>query len=277
MHSEARNDMAKKYFQKISHYCVTAKYPNIPFRARSCGHFMLASNYNAPPLRREFVELFWCLGGEGRLVINNRSYPLRPGEVCFYISGDVHQVSCGGDFFHSRWVTFEGPAAMEIWKGIRIPQTPRQVGRCPEELFVQLEEEILNYSSDGLRLASATAFRILMLAASRTAAMLPIHDYVEQAQRVIDTQYRNPNLNIGGIADRLGINRSQLSRKFHAVYGVTPAKYLINRRIQYGLQKLTNSPHQIKEIAASSGFSDPNYFTKVIKKYMGMNHAPRRS
>lgn len=269
--------MAKKFFQKITHYCVTAKYPDIPFRARSCGHFMLASDYKAPPLRRDFVELFWCLGGEGRFIINNRSYPLRPGEVCFYVCDDVHQVSCGGNFFHSRWVTFEGPAVMDIWRGLQLPQTPRQVGRCPEELFVQLEEEILNYTPDGLRLASATAFRILMLAASHMPAILPSHDYIQQAQRVIDTQYRNPNLNVGGIADRLGVNRSQLSRKFHAVFGVTPAKYLINRRIQYGLQQLANSPHKIKEIATRSGFSDPNYFTKVIKKYTGMNRKRTKS
>ena len=50
---------------------------------------------------------------------------------------------------------------MAVGKGLRLPQTPRQAGRCPEELFIQLEEEILNYTSDGLRLASATAFRIL--------------------------------------------------------------------------------------------------------------------
>lgn len=266
--------MTKKNFRKIVHYCVTAKYPDIPFRARSSGHFRVASNYQEPPLRREFVELFWCLAGEGRLVINNRSYLLRPGEVCFYICGDIHQVGCSGDFFHYRWITFEGPAVMEVWRGLQLPQTPRLVGRCPEELFVQLEEEILNYSSDGLRLASATAFRILMLAASRTPAIAPSHDYVEQAQRVIDTQYRNPQLNIGGIADRLGVNRSQLSRKFHAIFGVTPAKYLINRRIQYGLEQLANSSQKIKEISANSGFSDPNYFTKVIKKYTGMNHIP---
>ncbi len=258
-----------KFFRDLVHYCVTAEYPDIPFRARSCGHFKVGPGYNEPPLQKHFIQLFWCMDGEGRLIIKDKSYLLRPGEVCFYVFDDIHQVSCAGKFFHYRWVTVEGPAAMPVWQGLRIPQTPRLAGLCPEELFIQLEEEILNYSPDGLRLASATAFRILMLSANRSPESVKSYDYVEQAKQIISTQYRNPNLNIGGIADRLGVDRSQLSRKFHAVCGVSPAQYLINLRIQYALNLMANSSFKIKEIAFRSGFNDPNYFTKSIKRYSG--------
>ena len=256
-----------KYFRELAHCCVTADYPDIPFRVRSCGHFNVAAGYREMPLRKEFVQLFWCLEGEAQFAIHDRNCQLRPGEVCFYIAGDTHQVSCTGNFCHYRWVTFEGPAVMAVWKGLRLSQTPRLAGRCPEELFIQLEEEILNYTSDGLRLASATAFRILMLAASHPPPVVPSHDYVKQAQQVLDTQYRNPQLNIGVIAERLGVDRSQLSRKFHAVCGVSPTQYLVNRRIQYGLELLMNSKLKLKDIAARAGFNDPNYFSKTIKKY----------
>jgi AraC-like DNA-binding protein len=258
-----------KTFKTCYHYCVTAEYSDIPFRARSCGHYNVAAGYYEPPWRRDFIQLYWCIDGQGSLKIKGKDYPLHPGEICFYLFGDYHEVSCTEDFFNYRWMTFEGPAAMPVWSGLQLTQPPRQAGRCPEELFIQLEKEIVNYSSNGLRLASATAFRILMLAASNAPAVAPSHDYVEQARRVIDSQFSNPQLNIGGIADQLGVDRSLLSRKFHAVYGVTPVQYLINARIKHGMELLADSSLMIKEIAARSGFSDPNYFTKIIKKYTG--------
>jgi AraC-like DNA-binding protein len=166
-------------------------------------------------------------------------------------------------------MTFDGPAAMTVWKGLHLPQEPRIAGRCPEELFLQLEDEILNYSQDGLRMASATTFRILMLAANHTPTVLPTYDFVEQARKVIEAQFQNPHLNIGVIAKRLDVDRSQLSRKFHDVCGVSPVQYLINLRIQHGMDLLANSSLMVKEIATRSGFSDPNYFTKAILKYTG--------
>ena len=96
---------------------------------------------------------------------------------------------------------------------------------------------------------------------------MPSHDYAKQAQQVIDTQYRNPQLNIGVIAERPGVDRSQFSRKFHAVCGVSPTQHLVNRRIQYGLELLMNSKLKLKDIAARSGFNAPNYFSKTIKKH----------
>ena len=258
-----------KIFREMVHCCLTAEYHDIPFRVRSTGHYNVAANYCDALLYRDFIELYWCLDGEGMFIIDNHTYRLHPGEVCFYTVGDLHHVSGSGDFFHYRWMAFDGPAAMAVWKGLHLPKTPRPVGRCPEELFIQLSNEILDYSPDGLRLASATAFRILMLAADHVPPQKPVYDYVAQARQVIDTQYRNPQINIGALADHLGVDRSQLSRKFHAAYGVSPAQYLINRRIQYGLSLLANSSWRIKEIAASAGFADPNYFSKAIKKYTG--------
>ena len=83
-----------KNLQTCSHYCVTAQYPDIPFRARSCGHSNVASDYHEKPWRREFIQLFWCIDGVGCLRIKDKDYLIHPGEVCFYIFGDYHEVSC---------------------------------------------------------------------------------------------------------------------------------------------------------------------------------------
>jgi len=46
--------------------------------------------------------------------------------------------------------------------------------------------------------------------------------------------------------------------------GVSPARYLTRLRMEEAARLLRADPASIKEIARRSGFSDPNYFGKVI-------------
>ncbi len=262
--------MTEKRFKQITHRCFTKKYPAIPFCARSTGHYKVDPYDVDGQVKRNFIELFWAIEGVGQFIIMNKKYTLHPGEVCFYLRGDLHQVSVETGVFHYRWMAVDGPMADQIWHNLGFVQTPRKVGPCPEELFVQLESELKNYSSAGVKLASATAFRIWMLASSPRRSREVKYDYVEQAKLIIDTRFRDPDFNIGLLSDRLQINRSQLCRKFHVAYGVSPVRYLIDCRIQFGLELLRNSNDKIIEVAAKSGFDNPNYFSKSIKKYTGL-------
>lgn len=163
--------MTENKFKQITHRCFTREYGGIPFQARSVGHNKIDASYADPVVRRDFIELYWGIEGEGKFLINGRQHILHPGEVCFYLNGDLHQVKASTDIFHYRWMTMDGPMAMKLWQELQLTQAPKLAGPCPEELFVQLENELMDYSSNGLKLASATAFRILMLASSSVQAL----------------------------------------------------------------------------------------------------------
>jgi AraC-like DNA-binding protein len=259
-----------KSHKEMNVRCFTKNYSNIPFRVRSTGHFRITPKIQDPIIKQDFLELFWCIEGAGKFLIDGVQYILRPGEVCFYTYGDLHNLRADMDCFHYRWVVFDGSATMNIWNGLKLPKTPRFAGSCPEELFCRLSYELLDYSSNGLRQASATGFQILMLSASSAHNISASYDYVKQARHIVDANFNNPNFNINYLSNKLNINRSQLSRRFSSKYGVSPSNYLIFRRIQYGIELLCTSSLKIKDIAVKSGFSDPNYFSRCIHKYSGI-------
>lgn len=257
-------------FREMHCRCFSRDYEDIPFRVRSTGHYLLSPEMEETVIKRDFIELYWCIAGEGVFVIDGNEWVLRPGHVCFYINGDEHRLGARTERFHYRWITFDGIEALSIWRGLRLRKYPRLAGTCPDELFCRLIGELSDYSPDGMRKVASTGFEILMRSASNPRREVSGYDYAVQAREVIDTDFRDQTLNIGHLADLLAVNRSQLSRRFRDLYGLSPMDYLIQRRMQYGIGLIGKTGKKLRDIAHESGFSDPNYFSRRIRKYAGV-------
>lgn len=72
------------------------------------------------------------------------------------------------------------------------------------------------------------------------------------------------------------IHRSTLSRIFYDEFHIHPSTYLTRNRIQTALSLLQETNRPISEVAAASGFRDPNYFCRVINKAYGVSPSKLR-
>ena len=68
----------------------------------------------------------------------------------------------------------------------------------------------------------------------------------------------------------LFLGRLCLSCKFKEETGENFIEYLTEIRLRSARELLQNSQYSIKEICAQSGYSDPNYFSRIFKKYEGV-------
>ncbi|OJJ16760.1 hypothetical protein BKI52_33165 [marine bacterium AO1-C] len=75
------------------------------------------------------------------------------------------------------------------------------------------------------------------------------------------------NLNLEDLAFLTGLSLSSFKRKFSAVYGTSPNKYFISKRLEQAQVLLSTTQLRISEIAYDCGFSDVGYFTKTFQKY----------
>jgi signal transduction histidine kinase/ligand-binding sensor domain-containing protein/AraC-like DNA-binding protein len=99
-----------------------------------------------------------------------------------------------------------------------------------------------------------------------------IEDPFLQKLNITITEYiSEPQLNIEFIADKLGYSRSQIYRKCLAVAGVTPLEFIKNIKINLAKAKLENTSLNISEIAYELGYSDPQYFSLVFTKEVGLS------
>lgn len=79
----------------------------------------------------------------------------------------------------------------------------------------------------------------------------------------------NQSLTIERLCHQLHINRNSLNSRFKQATGHTVIDYVIELRIHLAKQALAFTTLSIDEIAASNGFQDQTYFTKLFKKREG--------
>ena len=76
-------------------------------------------------------------------------------------------------------------------------------------------------------------------------------------------------LNLDKLAEQVYLNRQYLSRLFKQETGYTITQYITNCRLEKAMYYLSHySQDSIVEISEKCGFTDPNYFSRVFKKYV---------
>ena len=71
------------------------------------------------------------------------------------------------------------------------------------------------------------------------------------------------------LAERFSMGEKNFIRYFHYNTGISPKKYLIEQRMKYAGELLSDKECSITKIAQAVGYSDPYSFSKAFHKYYG--------
>ncbi len=80
------------------------------------------------------------------------------------------------------------------------------------------------------------------------------------------------NLKLEDLAFLTGMSLSSFKRKFSTIYGTSPTKYIVSKRLEEAQTLLNTTDISISDIAYDCGFSDLAYFSKTFKSYY--NYSP---
>jgi AraC-like DNA-binding protein len=77
------------------------------------------------------------------------------------------------------------------------------------------------------------------------------------------------NLKLENYAKLSNRSLSAFKRDFEKLFGATPGKWLLEKRLQYSLQLLMNRGRRVSEAAFESGFESPSHFSRAFKARFG--------
>ena len=97
----------------------------------------------------------------------------------------------------------------------------------------------------------------------------PEHNLARLTRKYLAQHYEK-KLSIPSLCAYFGCSKSTLMNAFRLQYGDTINHTLTEIRLRHASERLSTSSESIQEIAASCGFSDQNYFSKVFRKRYGM-------
>jgi AraC-like DNA-binding protein len=180
-----------------------------------------------------------------------------------------------GTSWRERWALFGGPAAEALLAagGIdpRYPAAPIGDRRETASLFATLHGDFLDEYRLAPLAAAATVQRLIArIGRLRPSAVgRPRRGDIEAAVTALRARAFGP-VDLAHLAAEFGFSAAAFRRRMHEVHGSAPKALLMQWRCARAKELLATTGLSIEAIAASVGFEDAYYFSRVFSAREGL-------
>ena len=229
---------------------------------------------DTPMPRRILVK--HTLAGEGTLYAYGQRFVLKPGTIFVIERPGPYQYCYEGngklwkfEFFSIAVNSFEDilPPALRKNPVMELTGHPELYKQINDLIDLRLRQ---NYQPSLAHSLSAYAFLINYIEL-RTRNKSNVPTAVRELLKILDSDYLSgKHFSIGESCRKLDYTPEALIRLFKQHNGITPGRYLRNRRLTKACRLLSNSHLNIKQIAYECGFESQNYLGRIFKQVLGI-------
>ena len=162
----------------------------LPLFPRSCGESLSMCDCETHDGRETFVQINWCVEGEGVVSIaHGTEHVVTPGDVFYSLPGEARKNTGRSAPWRLRWLTFDGPFAADFIRAYAYPVFLQNAGRCPEELFLEFERGLRENTLSAMRRLISLIAEILFLAADPLNGAAPENRLIRRFVEIVREQY----------------------------------------------------------------------------------------
>lgn len=227
-------------------------------------------------------HLLWCvLDGVGRLAVRGREFELGPGTCAVFAPGDepvaTHDPRRRLLVFGMHFEVGDG---FEVGGGGAVALPERGCFVRDQALLTALARrcETSHRRGDplGRRQSLLCLEQLLLLLWEEWThpAPGPVDAALDELTHAI-RQDPSRRWSVAELAGRAGLSRAQFTRRFTAHTGLSPARFLIQARIDRATQLLTETNMSVSQVASTLGYTDIAYFSRQFTRQTG--HSPRHA
>ncbi len=213
-------------------------------------------------------EFVYCTHGSGVFHFDGRSMSYRKGDVAVIPPLMPHSNS-SEDGMRNIYVNMQSPA-------IALKEPTVITDDADQLMLHAFQAAYCHFVSDRKERASfLSAYGSLIcsyLTAYQTSHVRP--GVVEEIEQAILTGYPNPDFELDAFLRALPFSYDYLRKLFQKEMGVTPHRYLCDKRLQAAAQLLSggvDSGISIADVARMCGYREPLYFSRMFKKKFGIS------
>lgn len=217
--------------------------------------------------------------GKVWIEINGQTHCAVPGDVIFFYPGDTYRAYTDEDGCCFLFFIFSLQLGNQVDALNESPLSGYYHHKLVRESCLEFTKKYLeNYHDKESSLLKLYAFFL-----DYFACLADLSQYTVSFQRYptpmdnllihrildyMNTHYTE-SITVAQLAERFSKSEKNFIRYFHFNTGISPKKYLIEQRMKYAMELLSDTEYSIAEIAQAVGYSDPYCFSKAFHKYYG--------
>lgn len=252
-----------------------------------------------PRHHHHLFELLFCLEGEVVQEINRDTITLHTGDWLLIKSGVRHQLINESDLpygYFNVHFDLDVPEIRSMLASAPYRHIPHDIAkRTKLSSHIQELEVIVqrNHAEDGEESAPEFRFEDKLLLQSYT--LLIIHDLLtllrelpappiaptrdgplpatDVAHAIEEklSQGLNDEMSVAGVAKELNLSRSQCSKLFSKVYGLSPRQYISRQKLNSAKELLVTTNLSVSDIAEKLGFRSASHFSRQFRRWTGQS------
>ncbi len=250
----------------------------LSIRVYNVGQEQCKAMHQWGPGIRNFYLIHHVVSGKGIYKAGKRSFEITAGNTfLIYPNTEITYIADQNDPWEYYWVGFQGNDARIIINQTDFteenPVIYTDIDNNFEAYLMNIYHSKGNSDSAKINMLGylMLALSLLVEKASHTKRQYNSSTtYLQKATEYIEYNYTQ-ELTVQGIADYIGISRSQLFRVFKEHYNKSPEQFILEFRIRQACQLLKTSNLSIGSVGYSVGFNDNLYFSKAFKKIKGIS------
>ncbi len=250
---------------------------SLPIAVYNSGEQQCEPGYSWGPGLRDHYLVHYVISGRGIYCADGITYPVQAGDTFLLYPSVVSSYTADEQEPWSYcWVGFNGAEAKLMMAQTPFSRTnpvfhaaqPAQIHQAITAIYQA------SGSTPASELRAIGRLYVFLALLVELADLPPVNsdlslEYVEGAIRFIAHNYSR-SIDIRDISASVGISRSHLYRMFMRHIGTPPNEYLTRYRISQACELLEHSNLPVSGVAASVGYEDQLYFSRVFKRVMGV-------
>ncbi len=90
-----------------------------------------------------------------------------------------------------------------------------------------------------------------------------------KAIEYINNNFTNPDISVEMLSSMSNMSSTYFRKLTVDNFNQTPSSYILNLRLSYAEKLLSTGKYTVNEVSDMSGFNDPKYFSRVVRKVYG--------
>lgn len=243
------------------------------------GYYPEAYGHHMERVNHDDCLIIYCVKGGGLLCIDNQTQAVNEGDLIVLPKGISHRYWANKtDPWTMYWVHFSGAHALDYVHQVMPSQHAFVVSVGLHSKLISDFESLLSVQRTGYQFSHflyasnllAQLLTYIALQARKTSAQSGNHINLEKIHALME-QHLTDQLDLNTLARSANLSKYHFSKKYKELTGQSPIQHFLHMKMERACYLLDISQQSIASISESLGYEDPQYFSRLFKKVIGLS------